>query len=251
MKLLVRFICLVALSWLSLQIYFFLHIAFMRWIAPQSSSFERSEAWRLVSQKSALQWQQEWVPLTQISKQLQRAVIASEDSGFIDHNGVDWDALEAAWDKNQRAQERAKTMSERQARRSTQTVSPNPKRVKVIGGSTITQQLAKNLFLSSEQNFARKGQEMLISFMLEAVLPKERILEIYLNHVEWGSGVFGAQAAAKHYIHTSAQQLSAANAARLAVMLPAPKKFEKRPASAEMINRATVIQERMSDVELP
>jgi len=122
---------------------------------------------------------------------------------------------------------------------------------KVVGGSTITQQLAKNLFLSGERTVLRKGQEFLLTFMLEALLSKQRILEIYLNNVEWGEGVFGAQAAARHYFRVDAAQLGAYQAARLAVMLPAPKRFEKRPGSAYVSGRAGTIVARMGAVELP
>jgi monofunctional biosynthetic peptidoglycan transglycosylase len=122
---------------------------------------------------------------------------------------------------------------------------------KIVGGSTITQQLAKNLFLGGERSLARKGQEFVITFMLEALLSKQRILEIYLNNVEWGEGVFGAEAASQHYFRVSADKLSSFAAARLAVMLPAPKRFEKRPASAYVLSRASTVAARMGAVELP
>ena len=120
-----------------------------------------------------------------------------------------------------------------------------------MGGSTITQQLAKNLFLSGERNLLRKGQEFAITFMLEALLDKQRILEIYLNNVEWGEGVFGAEAAARHYFRVGANQLGPYQAARLAVMLPAPKRFERRPQSGYLASRASTIVARMGAVELP
>jgi len=118
-------------------------------------------------------------------------------------------------------------------------------------GSTITQQLAKNLFLGGERSLARKGQEFVVTAFLEALLSKDRILEIYLNSVEWGEGVFGAQAAARRYFHTGAGSLSAAQAARLAVLLPAPKRFEKRPASPYVLGRAATIMARMGAVDVP
>ena len=120
-----------------------------------------------------------------------------------------------------------------------------------MGGSTITQQLAKNLFLSGERTVLRKGQEFILTLMLEALLSKQRILEIYLNNVEWGEGLFGAQAAARHYFRKDAAQLGPDEAARLAVMLPAPKRFEKRPGSAYVAARAATIVARMGAVELP
>jgi monofunctional biosynthetic peptidoglycan transglycosylase len=122
---------------------------------------------------------------------------------------------------------------------------------KVVGGSTITQQLAKNLFLSGERTVVRKAQEVVLTVMLEAALDKERILAIYLNNVEWGEGVFGAQAAARHYFRVDADKLGPAAAARLAVMLPAPKRFEKSPGSPYVSGRAATIAARMNAVELP
>jgi monofunctional biosynthetic peptidoglycan transglycosylase len=127
-------------------------------------------------------------------------------------------------------------------------MAPAPK---VVGGSTITQQLAKNLFLSGERTLLRKGQELVLTLLLEALLDKRRILEIYLNHVEWGEGVFGAQAAAERYFRKSAAQLSPSEAARLAVMLPRPKYFEKLPQSAYVAGRAGTILARMGDARLP
>jgi len=123
--------------------------------------------------------------------------------------------------------------------------------VKIVGGSTITQQLAKNLFLSGERTLLRKGQELVLTLLLEALLGKERILEIYLNSVEWGEGVFGAEAAAQHYYRKPAARLSAYEAARLAVMLPRPKYFETRPNSGYLASRAGTIVARMGGVELP
>ena len=128
---------------------------------------------------------------------------------------------------------------------------PRTRPAKIIGGSTITQQLAKNLFLSGERNLLRKGQELVLALMIEAVLDKDRILTIYLNSVEWGHGVFGAQAASQRYFKKSAAQLSRVEAARLAVMLPSPKFFETRTGSAYLSNRAGTTLARMPSVELP
>lgn len=226
-----RLLALVLLAFVALQLAFAARIALMNVLDPQSTTFQRSEAWRLLAEKHQVLWSQEWEPGTRISAHLKRAVIASEDATFADHAGVDWDAIEKAWERNQKNEARPKA--------------------KIVGGSTITQQLAKNLFLSGERTIVRKGQELVLTFMLEALLSKSRILEVYLNHVEWGEGVFGAQAAARHYFRVDAAQLSAAQAARLAVMLPAPKRFEKRPQSAYVVGRAGTIQARMPDVELP
>ncbi len=122
---------------------------------------------------------------------------------------------------------------------------------RVVGGSTITQQLAKNLFLSSERTVLRKSQELILTYALEAFLDKRRILEIYLNHVEWGEGVFGAQMAAQYYHRSNPSALSNTQAAKLAVMLPAPKRFEKRPNSPYIQARAAVVAAGMQAVELP
>ncbi len=233
---------LLVLCTLSLQLVFLGRIALMAAVDPQSTSFQRSEAWRLLVEQQRILWSQQWVPGERISPNLKRAVIASEDGSFLDHGGVDWAAIEKAWQKNERAEARAEKTQARQGR---------PVVPKIVGGSTITQQLAKNLLLSGERTVLRKAQELVLALMLEAVLSKERILEIYLNNVEWGEGVFGAQAAARHYFRVDAAQLAPQQAARLAVMLPAPKRFEKRPASPYLLSRSATITARMNDVELP
>jgi monofunctional biosynthetic peptidoglycan transglycosylase len=245
-----RWLALVLVAWLALQLFFVARIALMLWLDPQSTAFQRSEAWRLNMTQTApnkapdraAPWQQQWVPYESISNHLKRAVITSEDSEFALHDGVDWDALEKAWQKNTKAQEQAARSAAVKAR------ARGPK---VVGGSTITQQLAKNLFLSGERTLLRKGQEFVLTFMLETLLDKQRILEIYLNSVEWGSGVFGAEAAARHYFRKSASDLNAGEAARLAVMLPRPKYFEKLPNSDYLSSRAAVIVARMGQAELP
>jgi len=247
-----RWLGLVAVAMLLLQLFFVVRIVAMLVIDPQSTAFQRSEAWRVATQKDALRWRQQWVPYDNISRNLKRAVIASEDDGFANHDGVDWDALEKAWEKNARAEERAAKAEARIAARPAAKSPAKPaKTPKIIGGSTITQQLAKNLFLSGERTFLRKGQEFVLALLLEAVLSKERILEIYLNNVEWGEGVFGAEAAAQHYFRKSAAQLGTYEAARLAVMLPRPKYFEKLPNSSYVAGRAGVIARRLESAELP
>ncbi len=232
-----RLLALLALSAVALEMTFALRVAAMALLDPQSSTFQRSEAWRLLTEKHQLLWSQQWLPAERIGSRLQRAVIASEDAGFAEHGGVEWDAIDKAWNRNQRAAARLPVNAAKPA--------------KVVGGSTITQQLAKNLLLSGERTVLRKGQELLITLMLETLLSKQRILEIYLNNVEWGEGVFGAQAAARHYFRVDAAALSAEQAARLAVMLPAPKRFEKRPGSPYIVSRASTIAARMGAVVLP
>jgi monofunctional biosynthetic peptidoglycan transglycosylase len=246
MRSLVKLLLLLAMAVLALQLYFAARIALMNVLAPESTSFQRSEAWRLAVEKHQILWSQQWVDDGRISKQLKRAVIASEDAGFSEHGGVDWDALEKAWEKNQREEARLAKLGKRAP--ASVATKPAPK---VVGGSTITQQLAKNLFLSGERNLLRKGQEFVLTLTLEALLSKQRILEIYLNNVEWGEGVFGAQAAARHYFRVDASQLAPWQAARLAVMLPAPKRFEKRPSSPYVISRSATIEARMPAVALP
>jgi monofunctional glycosyltransferase len=243
MKSALRWLGLVVLCGALLQIYFVGRIALMAVVAPQSTAFQRSEAWR-VATGGELRWRQEWVDYDRLSDNLKRGVIASEDDGFSNHDGVDWDALEKAWEKNAKAEQRAAKAAP------TSTKKP-PKAPKVVGGSTITQQLAKNLFLSGERTLLRKAQEIVLTFALEAFLSKERILEIYLNSVEWGDGVFGAEAAAQHYFRKPANKLSAYEAARLAVMLPSPKRYEKQPNSGYLSSRAGTIVARMADAQLP
>jgi len=243
MKAVLRWFALLLLAVLALQLFFVARIALMAVIAPQSTTFERSEAWRILGEKGNLRWRQQWVDYAQISDHLKRAVIASEDDSFAWHEGVDWDALEKAWQKNAAAEERVAQLAANGAR----TVKPP----KIVGGSTITQQLAKNLLLSGERTLLRKGQEFALAYMLEKLLSKQRILELYLNHVEWGEGVFGAEAAAQHYYRKPAERLSASEAARLAVMLPRPRHYEKLPQSPYLADRASVITGRLWRAELP
>src|SRR5687767_11499331 len=144
-----------------------------------------------------------WVPYERISEHLKRAVIAAEDARFLDHEGFDWEAIQQAMQKNER---RGKV---------------------VAGASTISQQLAKNLFLSGERSYLRKGQEAVITWMLENTMSKRRILELYLNVAEWGEGVFGAEAAARYHFNIPASQLNAAQAAWLASVLPSPRRYHR------------------------
>jgi len=234
-----RWLLLMLVAGLALQIFFLARIAVMTRVAPESTAFERSQAWRIASTQDRLRWRQDWVPYSQISNHLKRAVIASEDDIFAQHDGVQWDAIEKAWAKNAKAELLASKNAQGKVV------------AKVVGGSTITQQLAKNLFLSGERTFIRKGQEFVLTLMLEAVLTKQRILEIYLNHVEWGEGIFGAEAAAQHYFQKSAAQLTPWQAGRLAVMLPRPKHYQKFPQSEYLSGRTEIIVMRMSSAQLP
>ena len=244
MKAMLRWLGLLVIAFVALQLFFVLRIAAMAAINPESTTFQRSEAWTLLASKGHVPWRQQWVPYADISDHLKRAVIASEDDGFVNHDGVDWNAIEKAWERNAKAEALA---SKAQAR-----APERPVRApKIRGGSTITQQLAKNLLLSGERTLLRKGQELVLTQLLELFLGKRRILEIYLNSVEWGEGVFGAEAAARHYFGKGADRLTASEAARLAVMLPSPKFYEKRPYSSYLNGRASTIVARMGAVELP
>jgi monofunctional biosynthetic peptidoglycan transglycosylase len=202
-------------------------VVWWRYVDPGQTSFMalRLDALREKNPKAKLQ--QRWVPYERISVQLKRAVVAAEDDKFIDHEGFDWEGIQKALEKNQR------------------------KGKVVAGGSTISQQLAKNLFLSSDKTPWRKAQEAIITVWLELLWDKRRILEVYLNVVEWGDGVFGAEAAANRYFGNSASQLSAVQAARLAVMLPAPRRFEKNPNSEYLDRRTQLILARMHYSAVP
>lgn len=245
MKPLLRWIALALLAGLALQFYFVARIALMAVVDPQSTAFQRSEALRLArgGGTGLDRWRHAWVPYDQLPDTLKRAVIASEDSSFANHDGVDWTAVERAWQKNAAAEEQAEQRT-RQARSGNR-----PPRI--VGGSTITQQLAKNLFLSGERTLLRKGQELVLTVLLETFLSKRRILELYLNNVEWGEGIFGAEAAAQRYFRKPAARLNGYEAARLAVMLPRPKYFERLPQSAYVAGRARTIQARMAAAEVP
>ena len=283
MKQLWRMLGWVLLAGLLLQVFFLARIAMMRVVDPTSTTFQRSEFTRLALQ-GQLGWSQQWVPYAQISDNLKRAVIASEDSAFVHHDGVEWNAIEQARTRNAAAEARVQAQRQkweqqlqRQQERAQKRVAQLEKRgrdvdpqlravadgsapppgapgmpqARIYGGSTISQQLAKNLLLTGERSLLRKGQELLLTQYLELLLGKRRILEIYLNNVEWGAGVFGAEAAARHYFGKPAAQLSAREAARLAVMLPRPRYFEPRLNSGYLNRRSSTIAARMGAVALP
>jgi monofunctional biosynthetic peptidoglycan transglycosylase len=215
------------LAVLLVQLYFFLAVCWYARFNPSTSSMMRQQLAELRAANPNAKLEQQWAPYSRISNNLKRAVVASEDANFTEHDGVDWEALEKAYARNNR-------------------------RHKVVGGgSTITQQLAKNLFLSGSRNYLRKGQELVIAYMLETVMSKERILEVYLNVVEFGRGVFGAEAAARHYFHTTAANLNPSQAARLAVMLPNPRYYDRHRDTSYLLRRTAIIQHRMNFAELP
>ncbi|CDY74513.1 Monofunctional biosynthetic peptidoglycan transglycosylase [Caballeronia glathei] len=220
-------VSVLAIALLATQLYFFVQIGIWTVVNPASTAFMRSDAWRLAQDRPDLSIQRTWVPYDQISRNLKRAIIASEDANFVNNNGYETDAILQAWEKNKA---RGKI---------------------VAGGSTISQQLARNLFLSREKSYVRKAQELVITWMLEFWMDKQRIFEIYLNSVEWGNGVYGAEAAARYYYKTSAAKLSATQSARLAVMLPRPRYFDEHRGSAYLAQRTRVIARRMGAAELP
>jgi monofunctional biosynthetic peptidoglycan transglycosylase len=242
-KALLRWIALLLAALLALQLFFVARIVLMAWVDPQSSSFERSEAWRILQDKGQLRWRQQWVDYAQISDHLKRAVIASEDDSFAWHEGVDWDAMEKAWQKNAEAEARTARLAAGNAR----PVKPP----KIVGGSTITQQLAKNLLLSGERTLLRKGQELMLAYVLEKTLSKQRILELYLNHVEWGEGVFGAEAAARYHFRGSAATLSGEQGAFLAAILPSPRRYGPGRTTAYVQGRIETIRARMGGAQIP
>jgi monofunctional biosynthetic peptidoglycan transglycosylase len=209
------------------QSYFAAMILWYRFQPPRETAFmaQRLEELRAKDPKATLRYT--WVPYARISTPLKRAVIAAEDAKFVEHGGFDWEGIAKAREKNDR------------------------KGRVVAGGSTITQQLAKNLFLSGSRSWLRKGEEAIVTVMLEAILDKRRIFELYLNVIEWGNGVFGAEAAAQRYFGVPAARLSAEQAARLAAMAPNPRFYERNPGAPGLNRKIHIIVARMPAAELP
>ena len=250
---------------LLLQLYYFACIGWYRHHDPADTAFMRSHMALVRANDPKARLQHQWVPYDRIADSLKRAVITSEDARFAEHEGVDWDAISKAYENNERVgNERVgneRVGNERVGNERVGNEQPGDGRTKqkagkrqnarIKGGSTITQQLAKNLFLSGERSYLRKGQELVIAYMLEFWLPKQRILEIYLNVIEWGNGVFGAEAAAQHYFGVPAARLGARQAAELAVMLPNPRFYDTHRSSAYLARRSEVIARWMGDAELP
>ncbi len=209
------------------QLWFFSHVLYWNHFNPASTAFmdRRLEALRVNDAEARLR--RDWVPYERISPHLKRSVVAAEDARFLDHEGFDWDAIQKAMAKNEK------------------------KGRVVSGASTISQQLAKNLFLSGERSWLRKGQEALITWMLEHVMTKRRILELYLNVAEWGEGVFGAQAAARYHFGVPASALSLEQAAYLAAILPSPRRYERGRVTPYIAGRIATIQSRMGSAQIP
>ena len=209
------------------QAWFFSQVLWFKWVNPSSSAFMDSRLAALQAKDPRARLRQQWVPYERIANSLKRAVVAAEDAKFLDHEGFDWDAIQKAMEKNER---RGKV---------------------VAGASTISQQLAKNLFLSGERSWIRKGQEAAITWMLETALTKRRILELYLNLAEWGEGVFGAEAAARYHFGVAAAGLDAAQAAWLASVLPSPRRYDRGRVTPYIAGRVATIQARMGSAQIP
>jgi monofunctional biosynthetic peptidoglycan transglycosylase len=209
------------------QLWIFLHVCYWVHQNPDTTAFMRDRLATLQSKDPKARLRLQWVDYENISVHLKRAVVAAEDTKFIQHEGFDWDGIQQAYERNLK------------------------KGRLVAGGSTISQQLAKNLFLSSQRTPWRKAQEAVITLMLEQMMSKRRILEIYLNVIEWGDGVFGAEAAARHYFGVSARGLSSYQAARLAAMVPNPRYYDKHRSTGFLNRKTGTIQARMRLVEVP
>jgi monofunctional biosynthetic peptidoglycan transglycosylase len=226
-KLIWRAVLALLLLFVLYQLWLFAHICWWIKFDPSSSAFMTDQLQVMQDKNPKAALKHKWVPYKTISDNLKRALIAAEDAKFVDHEGFDWDGIQKAYEKN-RKQGRI-----------------------VAGGSTISQQLAKNLFLSTKRTPWRKGEEIIITLMLEAVMDKQRIFEIYLNVIEWGNGVFGAEAASRHYFGVSAAKLSAEQAARLAAMVPNPKYYDRHRQASGMLSKTLIILDRMPDAEIP
>jgi monofunctional glycosyltransferase len=211
----------------AVQLWFFAQVLYWSRFEPASTSFMERRIDALREKNPAARLRQQWVPYGRISAHLKRAVVAAEDARFLDHEGFDWEAIQQAMVKNER---RGKI---------------------VAGASTISQQLAKNLLLSGSRSWLRKGQEALITWMLENTMSKRRILELYLNFAEWGEGVFGAEAASRYHFGVPAAALNAEQAAWLAAILPSPRRYERGRSTPYIEGRVGTILARMPAAQIP
>jgi monofunctional biosynthetic peptidoglycan transglycosylase len=194
---------------------------------PSTTAFMQSGLARMQEKKPDAKLRHTWVPYDRISPHLKRAIIAAEDARFLEHEGFDVEGIQAAVEKNLK------------------------KGKLVAGGSTISQQLAKNLFLSGQRSFIRKGQEAVLTLMIETTWSKRRILEVYLNVIEWGDGIYGAEAAARRYFGVSATKLNRYQAAQLAAMVPSPRRYERNRGGPHYQRRVATILRYMSHVSVP
>ncbi|MFM7123567.1 MAG: monofunctional biosynthetic peptidoglycan transglycosylase [Fluviibacter sp.] len=212
---------------LLVQLWFFAWVLVWKVYEPGPTQFMKIRLAELQKKNPSAKLQQTWVSYGFISPNLKRALIAAEDSKFMQHNGFDLDGIQKAFEKNE-------------------------KRGRIAaGGSTITQQLAKNLFLWPEKSFIRKGEEALITLMIESTWSKRRILEVYINEIEWGTGIFGAEAASRHYFGISANELNEYQAAMLASMVPSPQYYDRKGETEGLARQTEVILERMNKVAIP
>ncbi|MEY3410677.1 MAG: Monofunctional biosynthetic peptidoglycan transglycosylase [Pseudomonadota bacterium] len=209
------------------QLWIFIHICWWINFNPSTSAFMEDRLEILQEKNPNAEIKHRWVPYQKISPNLKRALIAAEDGKFVDHEGFDWDGIQKAYEKNLK------------------------KHKVVAGGSTISQQLAKNLFLSTKRTPWRKLEEAMITVMLESTMSKRRIFEIYLNVIEWGNGIFGAEAAARHYFGISARNLSALQAAKLAAMVPNPRYYDKHQGAPGLNRKTGIILNRMNSAAIP
>jgi monofunctional glycosyltransferase len=210
------------LAVIAIQLWFLSHLIYWSNFNPSSTAFMDRYL-----EKPGAKLRHTWVPYSRISEHLKRSVVAAEDAKFLDHEGFDWEAI-------------------------TKAIQKNESRGKVVAGaSTITQQLAKNLFLSGSRSWLRKGQEAAITWMMERTLSKRRILEIYLNVAEWGEGIFGAEAAARYHFAVPAAALTPEQAAWLAAILPSPKRYERGRETPYLAGRIATISGRMTGVQIP
>ena len=209
------------------QLWLLAWVFLWKWVDPGETRFMEIRLTELRQKTPAAQLKQQWVPYERISPHLKRAIIAAEDAKFVDHEGFDWEGMQKALEKNQK------------------------KGRFVAGGSTISQQLAKNLFLTPNKTYFRKVEEALITLMLENLWSKRRIFEVYLNVIEWGNGVFGAEAAARHYYNLGASQLGPEQAARLAGMVPNPRFYDRNRGAPGLGRKTAIILARMPAAEVP
>ncbi len=226
-KLLKWLLAILILVFITYQAWFAANIFWWRTHNPASSAFMDNRLEILQQKNPKAKLKHKWVPYSRISANLKRALIASEDSKFLEHDGFDWDGIQKAYEKNV-ARGRI-----------------------VAGGSTISQQLAKNLFLSTKRTPWRKAEETLITLMLEIIMDKQRIYEIYLNTIEWGDGIFGAEAASRHYFDISSADLSLEQSAFLAAMVPNPRYYDRHRDSMALQRRIAFILENIQYVVIP
>ncbi|GGP28211.1 monofunctional biosynthetic peptidoglycan transglycosylase [Silvimonas amylolytica] len=222
-----RIVLAILLLFLVWNLWIFGHVWWWKDHNPDDTAFMEEGLARLQQTDPDAELRHKWVPYSQISPNLKRALVASEDAKFLDHDGFDWEGIQTAWEKNLK------------------------KGRIVAGGSTISQQLAKNLFLSSRRTPWRKLEEAIITVMLEQMLDKRRIFEIYLNVIEWGNGIYGAEAASRYYYRTGAANLGVSQAAKLAAMVPDPRYYDTHRNDRRLLRKTSIIARRMPYADIP